>query len=59
MGLVKEEMGLALYTWGRENNSLTNIEQQRRMGVDGIVYDRYIHVGTVEGVVWLLGNSSM
>lgn len=39
---MKGERRLWLYTWGRENNLLSNIEQQRQLGVDGIIYDRWV-----------------
>lgn len=40
MGVVKRERGLALYTFGRENNLKRNIDEQKMLGVDGVIYDR-------------------
>ena len=37
---VKNKRGFTLYTWGRENNLLRNVQLQRAMGVDAVIFDR-------------------
>ena len=39
--LVEEmkERNLVLFTWGKDNNSVTNIQLQRDWGVAAVIYD--------------------
>ena len=34
-----KEQGLVLLTWGEKNNISENIALQKKLGVDGIIYD--------------------
>ena len=39
--LIKEmtQRSLVLFTWGRDNNDVTNIQRQRDLGVAAVIYD--------------------
>ena len=36
------EQGLVLLTWGEKNNISENISLQKKLGVDGIIYDGWV-----------------
>ena len=45
--------GLALFTWGSRNNSRESVDRQRSMGVDGVIYDRWVWLQGV--TLWVKG----
>ena len=36
--------GLVLFVWGEVNNDLDVINTLKQKGVNGIIYDKYVHI---------------
>ncbi len=37
-----KELKLIIFTWGDDNNRVDNIKKLKNMGVEGVIYDRYL-----------------